>query len=1281
MASNQPSPHLSITPEEFLEGSPLIVSGRGWPDCPVRFRIGKADASVVRIAKGFPGKDRTVRPAGDGEFVVELATRGLAAGKTRVTAEAEGASAHGDVRVLDRPEGNGPGLPKHVARAREFFDRRFGHIGFVPPGTRTTAIRDVRRLRGKTRRPPRPRPAGDDGVFGQPDPAACNWTPVGPAPVVANANTGESWSGRTLALAIHPTDSDTVYAGTAGGGVWKTTDGGDTWTPLTDFAGSLSIGAIAIDPSDPQTVLAGTGEYNNGYVGTYYGNGVFRTPDGGTTWMEHAAATFERDEISQIVFDPSDTTGQSVLLSSSIGIYHSPDGGVNWTQLEAGNFSGLVAFETGGNALKAIAARYGDGLYESTRTGTSWSAWTKITDAAMPTIAGLGRIAMAQRGPNSKNLTALFERASAFEAVVTTNNGGNSWSVVDVRLNRPLSVGTQQADGHGHSFTIPAADLTAAPAAKTYVTSSAGMPSHTHQVTLDADQVKRAAHGSLVIATTDADGTGHQHDVFFAGTGQGGYNLHVAPHPDDANTLFLGDVRLWRSTSGGGVFTQATGIHVDHHAFAFDPNDADTLWAASDGGVWRSTNGGASFQHRNRELATLMYIGLAQHPDWENVILAGTQDNGTHRYEGSPVWRLSVGGDGGHSGIDAGLPTRMYHTFFALQLQRSDSAGDPGTWTNKNGGLSGASQFYVPFVLDPSTPSTCYIGGNELFRSDDNADNWTAITSTIGENITAIAVHPADSDVVYAGTRSGKIYRVTNSGAWAPADIAIAEVSAPPYPEVFVSDLAVDPGGALWATLGAVLWTESSGEFSNAHVWRLQPTAGAMWEDRSGTLAQANPINAVVIDPANPSRLFVGGDIGVFRTDDAGGSWTAWDEGLPNAPVYRLGIHGPRRLLRAATHGRSIWERRIDAASCPTVDLYVRDNILDSGRVTPSPSHVPHPFDPTKGVRWWHSADIKVDSQDPDPFQTPAVVDDAVEFHVLEHRNPVRETVNRFSLQVHNRGVFPATNVRARAFFADASAGLPALPPDFWTAGRPFTGTPTTTDWTPVGTTQTIPTLAAGEPGVLTWEWTVPAGAAKHSCLLGVVTCDEDPIGAAGIFDLDALVPMHKHATLKNLHVVDPTAPAMGTSEGAWRIDFHNTGGRQRIYEVIVDWGGLPDRVSLFVAAEKLARLPWKPADIDKKDRRVKPIDGKEMLPGRIPDRCGGWRSFDLGGALQLRRPRSGETKLGGFIVPAGGKRALVLNLSRFRPRRDIEFSVMQGAGKAIVGGSTYAIRGPKAEE
>ncbi len=192
-------------------------------------------------------------------------------------------------------------------------------------------------------------------------------------------------------------------------------------------------------------------------------------------------------------------------------------------------------------------------------------------------------------------------------------------------------------------------------------------------------------------------------------------------------------------------------------------------------------------------------------------------------------------------------------------------------------------------LLTRQTRTFAILGGSQLWRSPaatsgslGHAESWSAITSTLTGIITAIAIHPTDSNTVYVGTSQGHIYRVQKTGAtWNLADVTTTDLTGANLPtSLYISDLVVDTAGTVWVTVAAVLWTESTGEFSNNHVYRRLAGAST-WETRSNGLAQANPINSIVIDPTNQNRLFCGGDAGVFRTEDAGGNWTAWDEGLP----------------------------------------------------------------------------------------------------------------------------------------------------------------------------------------------------------------------------------------------------------------------------------------------------------------------------------------------------------------------------------------------------------------
>src|SRR6266496_4376287 len=453
-------------------------------------------------------------------------------------------------------------------------------------------------------------------------PGVCNWNPVGTGPLVVGAS--QAWAGRTLAIAFDPITPSTVYIGTAGGGVWKSTDSGLSWSPKTDYQISLAVGALAIDLNNHLRVFAGTGEYNNGGVGTYYGNGVLRSLDGGETWTELATATFQRDEISRILFDPTDATSQRMFLSSATGVYESTDGGVNCAQLCAGSTSDLVVIVNPGPPSTAtlIAAFYGSGLWISTRTGTTWSLWTQISNAAFP--GSFGRIALGQSKNNPKTIYVLFAGTSSdIAGMAKTSDGGSTWTAMTVRLNTAVGALSSSTMGHLHSVTISAADLTAAPIAYTYTTSSAGTPVHTHFVSLTANDVLQLASGKALIKTTDPDATGHQHTFVLGTTGQSWYNLHLAVHPTNTNIVYFGEVSIWKNSSGGGVFDRVTSLHPDNHAFAFDPTNPGVIWSCNDGGVYRSADGGTTWFHRNRDLATLEFISIALHPQWEAVMIGG----------------------------------------------------------------------------------------------------------------------------------------------------------------------------------------------------------------------------------------------------------------------------------------------------------------------------------------------------------------------------------------------------------------------------------------------------------------------------------------------------------------------------------------------------------------------------------------------------------------------------------------------------------------------------------
>lgn len=1064
--AKESGPALQAIPVTVLEGDPILLRGSEWDDCPTSITLGDRPAKIACILLGHP-VPKGIRPDGGGAFVIRVATYGLPPGRHDLVASSSSrtqATVAIEILPRARPGKKDEKGDRNLAywRSRAAFERRFAHIGYIPAGVRTAQARAIDRLRAGL--VPRDRPNETAGgpigferkpgtvFFSPPIPGGCNWTPMGPAPIVSGTlGLHPAVSGRVRSIAIDPTLPSRIYLGTANAGVWKSTNSGGTWLPRTDDQPSLAIGALAIDPNATNRVFAGTGEYHHGdpYNG-YYGMGLLYSSDFGETWTQLSAATFDRVEITRILFNPNNTATHMFLACDS-GVYESTTGGTSWTLLRAGSASDLVLRVTGGAppAIQLIAAFHGEGIFSSSLAGGAWSAWAQITSPGFPAPATFGRIVLGQSRNNPLHIWAAFSGAngSSLAGIAKSVNGGGAWTSV------------------------------ANPVGTIYGTN---------------------------------------------------YNLYLAVHPDTPDIVFLGMNLLWRTASGAAPWTQVTGVstflHLDHHAFAFDPANADIVYACGDGGIYRAADGGTNWEHRNRDLTTLQFYHVTNHPQWGAILLGGTQDNGGAFYTGAPAWKVrqwppgvslnQLGGDVVVTAIEPLLPSRMYYGLYG-EINRSDNGGR--LWNSKHT-LSFPYEWNFPFVVDPALSGVCYTGGNTLQRSGDAAENWTTITTALIGNITTIAVHPADSNIVYVGTSQGKVYRVQRTGAdWTLPNVTTTDITGPPMPAgLYISCVAVDTVGTVWVSFSAVLRTEDTGEFTNDHVYR-RPAGSLTWENRSTGLAQANPINTIAIDPANNNVVFCGGDLGVFRWSAAASAWQLWDHGLPNSAVFHLAIHNATRLLRAATYGRGVWERDIDALACPAVDIYLRDNILDTGR-EPAPSGVPHPFDPVNLVWWWQSEDIKVDAP---PFQTAMSAGDHVSLaNLIEHRSAKRGATNRFYVQVHNRGAFKATNVRARAFFANASAGLPNLPLDFWSGVKPFDADPSAVSWTPIGPKHTVVELEPGETTVFVWNWMVPMSAAGHSCLLALVTCTEDALNAMGVLDTGQLVVDQNNVTLKNLTVV-----------------------------------------------------------------------------------------------------------------------------------------------------------------
>jgi photosystem II stability/assembly factor-like uncharacterized protein len=988
---------------------------------------------------------------------------------------------------------------------------------------------------------------------------ASNWVQVGPT-AIPNAGTVSYYyydrdrdralaNGRVTTIVVDSINSDIIYLGAAQGGVWKTKDRGRNWTATSDFEISLAIGALAMDPSDHLILYAGTGEGN--YSGdSYYGNGILKTTNGGVTWENFGLREFALARFSRIVVHPKRTAMVFAAVTSSddpdiaAGIYRSVDGGKTWTHMKGGlpatNSEGatdIVLDPTKPDI--AYAAFYRKGIYKTEESTNEEPFWKPLN--------------IEDLEPESFNRIALGISSSSPDhvyALITTRS-----RPIDEKYDDPYKPNSfRGADGRQYESSII---------------------DHFYRSTNGGENWERIPlPGAGTLSTPwEKDSIG----------GQGTYNLNIAVDLSTPDIVYLSGISLWKAVRNSKTYAWSITdigklMHPDNHALAFDPKNTATIFAGNDGGIYRSENGGETWDDTiNEGLCITQFEFMAQHPTSDTLILAGTQDNGTLQFRNTSAFYRSAGGDGGFVAIDPKNPKNFLRQYVKTSLYRSTRAGQIDKWTEKgwteiDEGIRGSPcLFYAPFVLDTSDSRNIAFGSDRIFLDVYQGNGrWRAPDSPIElpnllkmeeanalglrqqELISAINYVNSDPGLIYAGTNYGKVFRVTRTGGqWQ----AVSVHDFPPEEELRerkVWDIATYPTDS--NTIVVVMAGFGSKEKPRSHVWRGRISSKdetAKWEDitphsNEGRIIDV-PVNAVVIDDLVQEIMYIGTDIGVFRTNNAGKSWTKFSEGLPNCAIFDMKLYTkadkngkPKQLLRVATHGRGIWERRLDVDSMPNVDIYVRDHLMDTGRFIPSQSNLKVAFDDPlrnidldKTILYWHMCpDIKVDAP-PYKFKDSETVDYIKFEYELPEADIKRGQFNHIYVQIHNRGIRPAgenptDQVKIRLLYADITqheSKYPLLPSDFWkgSSNNSFDQS----IWKQIGDVKPLPynhkTLTNTEPTILDWVLNIDSDKTTSVCLLLVVDSPEDPIPEANknIFDIENLVRIEKRIGLKKVNVVD----------------------------------------------------------------------------------------------------------------------------------------------------------------
>jgi hypothetical protein len=685
------------------------------------------------------------------------------------------------------------------------------------------------------------------------------WVSKGPSPSGFAGWTFGDISGRVSALAAD-WPGGILYVGTASGGVWKSTDDGASWTSIFDQAGTMTIGAVTVDPNDPATLWVGTGENNQGCE-SYFGLGLLRSTDGGSTWEQRngtGAATLENlATFASVDVDPRDSnklvTGGRIRGCGSGGangaLFTSDDAGATWTKrLDNLQIHEIQRDPTIPDTLWAATQQ---GVYKSLDNGLTWS----LQDRGQFPSSNTGRTELAIAPGDGNTVYVLFES----QGLWVTTNGGQKWA--------QKSIGGQACDG------------------------------------------------------------------------QCSYNMVLRVDPTDPDIVVRGTVHVFRSTDGGQFWADlsnnwgsAQKVHQDTHVLLFDPGHPGTFYVGSDGGLWKTSDNGATFGNKNGNLNVTQFYAVGVHPTDPDTICGGAQDNSSlARNTASDRWELQwATGDGFVCQFDSVDPNYAYVTSYPNggfpSVYRS-TTGPFGSFfevTNSGHGfLSGRANWVTPYLLDPQSPNVIYLGTERMYRSIDHGSSWTPIgpvnlTGPAG-TIQALGINPTTPAVLFAGTTNGRVWRTLDGGDnWSEITSGL--------PSRTINDVAADPENPdrAFAVVGG---------FGTAHVWEW--TAAGGWVPRDVGLPDV-PANTVLMRSSR--NIFVGTDVGMFRSIDHGATFEPYMEGLPQGLVVTdLRYDAALDMLTAGTYGRGAWQVTVGSvgAGVPpgTVPVTAQFELLPGGDV------------------------------------------------------------------------------------------------------------------------------------------------------------------------------------------------------------------------------------------------------------------------------------------------------------------------------------------------------------
>lgn len=674
--------------------------------------------------------------------------------------------------------------------------------------------------------------------------------------------------GRSVAVAGSATRPYEYYLGTTGGGVFKTIDGGMTWLPVTDKYFGGSIGWIDISSSNPDIVYVGTGEYPiRGNVSL--GDGVFKSTDAGNTWK--AVGLGDSHQISRVRVHPIDPNTVYVAALGHVwgpnrerGIFRTTDGGATWRNI----------------------------LFRNDSTGASELALDPSNPRVM--YAGLWQ---ANRTPWK------LVSGGAGSGLFKSSDGGDHWS--EITRNPGLPPGILGNIG-----------ITVSPAKPSRIWAL---------IEADSGGVFRSDDGGATWTRTNSERKLRQRAWYYS---------RIVADPKDSNTVYALNTGMFRSTDGGKTFTSIATPHGDNHDLWIAPNDPARMINGNDGGGNVSFNAGKSWTEQDQATAQFYHVTTTSHFPYQ--VCGSQQDNsslcGPSRADGGidiSHWQDVGGGESGYIAVRPDSPNVVYAGSYGGYLTRFDAntrfSRNVNPWPDNPMGHDAADaryrfQWTFPIVISPHNPKTLYVGSSVVFKSTNAGQSFAAISPdltrhdprTLGPSggaitrdqtsveyyatVFTIAESTRQAGVIWAGSDDGLVHVTRNAGrTWTN----VTPKGLPEFARISIIEASGRSPGTAYLAANRYQMDDL-----RPYIYRTTDF-GNTWTSIVGGIADREFVRVVREDPVRPGLLYAGTERGVWLSFDDGSNWQSLRRNLPIVPIHDLAVK--EGDLIAGTHGRSFW--------------------------------------------------------------------------------------------------------------------------------------------------------------------------------------------------------------------------------------------------------------------------------------------------------------------------------------------------------------------------------------